>query len=194
MGFLPGGNSSITLTSRSPYIVIAKVRGIGVAVITKTWGGCALFPHILALWATPKRCCSSTTATPNRANWTLSSITACVPTRIWTSPFSSRVRMSSRFFPFTVPVNNSTCTSKPFKNEAIVVKCCSANISVGAIKQAWKSLSIAMSMVIKATRVLPDPTSPCNKRFICLPVIISLLISFITRFWALVSGKGKLLV
>ena len=33
MGFLPGGNSSITLTSKSPYIVIAKVRGIGVSVI-----------------------------------------------------------------------------------------------------------------------------------------------------------------
>ena len=34
----PGGISSSTLTSRSPYTVIAAVRGIGVAVITSTSG------------------------------------------------------------------------------------------------------------------------------------------------------------
>ena len=34
-GFLPGGNSSISETSRSPGIVSASVRGIGVAVILK---------------------------------------------------------------------------------------------------------------------------------------------------------------
>ena len=35
-GFLPGGSSSITDTSRSPYRVMARVRGLGVAVITST--------------------------------------------------------------------------------------------------------------------------------------------------------------
>ena len=34
MGLRPGGSSSITETSRSPYSVIASVRGMGVAVIT----------------------------------------------------------------------------------------------------------------------------------------------------------------
>ena len=38
-GFRPGGSSSMTETSRSPYNVIANVRGIGVAVITITCGG-----------------------------------------------------------------------------------------------------------------------------------------------------------
>ena len=38
MGVRPGGSSSSTLTSRSPYTVIAAVRGIGVAVITSTSG------------------------------------------------------------------------------------------------------------------------------------------------------------
>src|ERR1039458_5078307 len=33
MGFRPGGISSITLTSRSPYIVMARVRGRGVVVL-----------------------------------------------------------------------------------------------------------------------------------------------------------------
>ena len=41
-GFLPGGISSITDTSRSPYRVMARVRGMGVAVITSTCGGMLL--------------------------------------------------------------------------------------------------------------------------------------------------------
>ena len=40
IGVRPGGISSSTLTSRSPYTVIAAVRGIGVAVITSTSGTC----------------------------------------------------------------------------------------------------------------------------------------------------------
>src|SRR5256886_3640729 len=46
---------------------MAKVRGIGVAVITSTCGGIAAFAHNLARWATPKRCCSSTIARPRRS-------------------------------------------------------------------------------------------------------------------------------
>ena len=41
-GVRPGGSSSITETSRSPYSVSASVRGIGVAVITSTCGAGAL--------------------------------------------------------------------------------------------------------------------------------------------------------
>src|ERR1035441_8622383 len=47
MGFRPGGISSITLTSRSPYIVMARVRGIGVAVAAGF--GCLSFPVLLLL-------------------------------------------------------------------------------------------------------------------------------------------------
>ncbi len=36
-------------------------------------------------------------------------------------------------------------------------------ISVGAIRQAWASLSRAMSMQSRATRVLPEPTSPSEQ-------------------------------
>ena len=38
MGFRPGGFSSSRDTSRSPNAVIASVRGIGVAVITRQCG------------------------------------------------------------------------------------------------------------------------------------------------------------
>ena len=40
----------------------------------------------LRRWLTPNRCCSSTTATSRRSNSTASSISACVPTRIFSSP------------------------------------------------------------------------------------------------------------
>ena len=32
---------------------------------------------------------------------------------------------------------------------------------------------MAMSMDISATNVLPEPTSPCSSRFICLPVFMN---------------------
>ena len=46
------------------------------------------------------------------------------------------------------------------------MKCCSARISVGAMKATWNPFSIATSAAISATIVLPDPTSPCSSRFI----------------------------
>lgn len=38
IGFLPGGRPRIVEMSRSPKSVMAKVRGMGVAVMTMTWG------------------------------------------------------------------------------------------------------------------------------------------------------------
>ena len=191
IGFLPGGSWSITLTSRSPYIVIARVRGIGVAVITSTWGGFWLLLHSLALCATPKRCCSSTTTSPSLLNCTVSSITACVPTRMSTLPLASPSSTVLRRLPFTMPVSSSTLMSMSPRNSRIVARCCSARISVGAIMQAWYPLSRAISIVISATRVFPLPTSPCSSLFICRPLPRSLLISLITLFWASVSENGR---
>ena len=137
IGLRPGGSSSMTETSRSPYNVMASVRGIGVAVMTSTWGGCAFLVHKRARCATPKRCCSSITTRPSEEKFTVSSITACVPISIRTSPVNRPVRMTSRFFPFTEPVSNSTRISIPYNNSRIVSKCWLARISVGAIIQAW---------------------------------------------------------
>src|SRR5439155_16721657 len=79
MGVRPGGSSSRTETSRSPYRVSERVRGMGVAVSTRT---CGAWPRAAALsirrlrWRTPKRCCSSMATKPRRANATLSSMSA----------------------------------------------------------------------------------------------------------------------
>ena len=63
--------------------------------------------------------------------------------------------------------------SMPCRNSVIVFRCCSANISVGAIMQAWNSLPMAMSIAMSATRVFPDPTSPCKSLFIWMPDLMS---------------------
>ena len=60
-----------------------------------------------------------------------------------------------------------------------------------AISTDCAPLSAAISIVMKATMVLPEPTSPCSSRFICLPAVRSLYISFTTRFWALVKSKVR---
>ena len=172
-------------------MVMASVRGMGVAVITNTWGGFSLFPQSLARCATPKRCCSSMTAMPKRRNCTLSSSTAWVPTRMLTSPERRASSTSLRRLPLTMPVSSSTLTGRLPRKPRSVCKCCSASISVGAIRQAWYPLSMAKSIAMRATRVLPEPTSPCSSRFICSPDTKSARISCITRFWALVSGKGR---
>ena len=63
-GVRPGGISSIRLTSISPYWVSVSVRGIGVAVITSRCGGCSALDASSSRCETPKRCCSSITASP----------------------------------------------------------------------------------------------------------------------------------
>ena len=58
------GSSSMMEISRSPYKIIASVRGIGVALMTST---CGSPPFLLSIsrCATPKRCCSSVMTTAN---------------------------------------------------------------------------------------------------------------------------------
>ncbi len=69
-GSRPGGSSSMMVMSRSPKTTMAAVRGMGVAVITRRSGSWPRpsSPRPLARSAarcsTPKRCCSSMTATP----------------------------------------------------------------------------------------------------------------------------------
>ena len=80
-GWRPGGFSSSTLRSMSPYCASARERGIGVAVITRMSAARPLAPRSMR-WRTPKRCCSSTTA--RRRSWKVTSAwkSAWVPTRI----------------------------------------------------------------------------------------------------------------
>ena len=54
MALRPGGISSMTLTSKSPYAVIANVRGMGVAVMTNTWGAGLALAHSLLFAGRPQ--------------------------------------------------------------------------------------------------------------------------------------------
>ena len=170
---------------------MARVRGMGVAVITSTCGGRTFFSHSAARCFTPKRCCSSMTTKPRLRKRTVGSMRACVPTRICTVPSAMPCMISLRALPFTLPVRSSTVTGKGESSSLMVAKCCSASISVGAMMHAWKPLSRARRQQSKATMVLPQPTSPCNRRFICRPLPTSRRISRITRFCASVSSKGR---
>ena len=134
MGFLPGGSSSITEISRSPYKLMASVRGMGVAVITKIWGGkappslpCGLpLCHSLDRWATPNRCCSSTMARPRFLKLTLSSKTAWVPIRILRLPFSNWLCRRVRSARLVEPVKRAILTfifHQEFLESIIVLLC-----------------------------------------------------------------------
>ena len=61
----------------------------------------------------------------------------------------------------------------------MLMKCCSARISVGAMNATWRLFSIATSAAISATIVFPDPTSPCRRRFIGFGSFMSPTISAI---------------
>ncbi len=76
----------------SPKTVIATVRGIGVAVMTSTWGGRMPFSRSASRCSTPKRCCSSTTTSARSANWTCFWIRAWVPTTMPASPEAASSR------------------------------------------------------------------------------------------------------
>ena len=87
-GFLPGGISSIFDTLKSAKIVIARVLGIGVAVIKSWWGKTASFDFwsISNLCFTPNLCCSSTTTRERFFIETLFWKTECVPIKIFIFP------------------------------------------------------------------------------------------------------------
>ena len=89
------------------------------------------------------------------------------------------------------PVRSSTRMRRSSSSVVMVRKCCSARISVGTISAHCRPLSTASSMASRATTVLPEPTSPCSRRFIGCARRMSPTISRSTRFCAAVSSKGR---
>ncbi len=157
IGVRPGGGSSIVEMSRSPKSVIPNVRGMGVAVMTTTCGvlGSAVpaprlsgppLTRSIARWCTPKRCCSSITATARLWKRTLSVSSACVPTSTSISPASRPASSPSRSGPVTAPVRSATRTFDPSSVRESEPKCCSARISVGAMRAAWCPEATASSI------------------------------------------------
>ena len=76
---------------------------------------------------------------------------------------------------------------------AIVRKCCSASVSVGAMSAPCRPFSTARSSAYSATTVLPEPTSPCSSRCIGTVRARSASISRIACSWYGVSANGRAL-
>ena len=70
-------------------------------------------------------------------------------------------------------------------------KCCSANISVGAINAHCQPASMQTAAASAATTVFPAPTSPCSKRCIGVWRAMSKAISSLTRACAPVRANGR---
>ena len=203
----PAGTSSKVDTSRSPNTVIATVRGIGVAVITNT---CGCVPSgarraRAARCSTPKRCCSSMTTNPKRANCTDSSNRACVPTITPAAPDSIASRASRRWAERAEPVNSTTVVPSTVapdprsesasasgpRSRRIPEACWDARTSVGASKTAWPPAATTSSIARTATTVFPLPTSPCSSRCMGTSRARSAAISFPTAACPPVRVKGR---
>ena len=178
------------VTSRSPYRVSDRDLGMGVAVMTRRWVALP-FSRNRARWTTPKRCCSSTTMSARSANAMSFCNRACVPTVSFIFPEPNPSSILARCAFRMRPVTNATSKPNGATSSRMVWACCSARISVGAIKAACAPLSAAHNMAWRATRVLPDPTSPCNRRCMATGRCKSWPISSMARVCACVSLKGR---
>src|SRR3954470_23677305 len=98
IGLRPFGSSRSAVTSSAPNDARRSVRGIGVAVMCRRCGArpAGALASSAARWRTPKRCCSSTTATARRSNTTVSSMSAWVPTTSGRSPLTSLPSRAAR--------------------------------------------------------------------------------------------------
>ena len=169
----------------------ARVRGMGVALMTRTW---ALSPLSASAprCATPKRCCSSVTTRPSLANSTPSLMSAWVPTASCASPEARAASVSRFAFAPMEPVSFTVRIPKGSRKPESVAKCCSHRSSVGAMKALWQPFFAAYQMSAAAQRVLPEPTSPWMSRFIARPEAMSAAHSSTARSCAAVGAKGRL--
>ena len=101
------GGVSMTDMSRMPTSDMFSVRGIGVAVIVRT--STRFFICLMrSLWATPKRCSSSTTARPRSAHL------ASAESRRWVPTTTSMV-------PFAMAATTSSCSVLDWKRDRAAI-------------------------------------------------------------------------
>ena len=117
----------------------------------------AAFASSAARWRTPKRCCSSTTATAERAERDVrldQRVRADDQRQLAAGELAERVGAA----PGARRSIRSAARSAPARRRSAlwtVAKCCSASVSVGAIRAAWCPCSTARSIACSATTVLP---------------------------------------
>ena len=114
---------------------------------------------------------------------------ACVPMTTSMYPFFKPVSNAFLWIPLSRPVIASTVSPSGSNNDFRLIKCCRAKISVGAIKAICDPDSAAYAQAIAATKVLPEPTSPCNNRVMRFGELISFFISSKTLYCELVGTK-----
>ena len=179
--------------------------------MTRTWGLAPPFCLRAARCLTPKRCCSSTTASARRGISTPSWMRAWVPMMMSRAPSETRRRSSFFVDALVLPVSNPTDMGfgkgstwtvmrffsrtgpvSPPRSIDTVEKCWSASTSVGTMMEPWWPLATAARRAAKATTVFPLPTSPCRRRFMGgVPLSISTSASFRHLSWAPVKLKGR---
>ena len=136
-----------------------RVLGIGVAVIDKTCGDVP-FSINNFLCSTPNLCCSSIIINPKSLKLTGFCIRECVPIINCISPDANSLRIIFFSFCGILDVIKPHVILTLSQYSFMLSKCCSANISVGAIKATCFSSAITIAAVRTATMVFPEPTSP----------------------------------
>ena len=176
MGLRPAGFSLMLMTFRSPYNVMARLRGIGVALIT-SMSGYSPLASSASRWLTPKRCCSSMMTRPSFAKYTSLLNRACVPMTTLQSPIWSSPRMTFFSAAGVAPTKSCTWIPAASKNGLSDLKCCLARMSVGTISAHCSFAPQTAIMASRATTVFPQPTSPCNSAWNCfLPLSPSIIV------------------
>ena len=170
--------------------VMARVLGIGVAVIISTWG-ISPFSCSASLWFTPNLCCSSIITYLRFLNSTSEENRAWVPMARSTSPLARAFKSRLLPFPFTSPVTKAILTPRGERSSAAFSACCLARSSVGAIKATCPPFEMMYRALIHATSVFPAPTSPWSSLYMGEEEERSSLISSMLLSWSSVRGKGR---
>ncbi len=148
------GGVSMTDMSRRPTSDMCSVRGMGVAESARA----STFLRISlrrSLWATPKRCSSSTTRRPRSANFTSFESKRCVPMTTSTLPASRSARIFFCSEALRKRLSISMRAGKAANLFLKVSKCWKVRTVVGA-RTATCLLSITVLNAARmATSVLP---------------------------------------
>ena len=126
--------------------------GVAVRVSTST---VALSFLIFSLWATPKRCSSSTMSSPSRLKWMSLESSRCVPTTRSMAPPASPATISRCSLAVRNRLRQAISTGKPANRSRKVAACCSASTVVGTSTATCQPSSITLKAPRAATSVLP---------------------------------------
>ena len=136
-----------------------RVLGIGVAESDKISKEARIFFNF-SFCLTPNLCSSSMANSPRFLNSTSFDKTRWVPITMSICPCFSFWMISFCSFLVCSRLSSSNLIGRLSNLFLKVWKCWEAKIVVGQIRAAWKPELTALTIILKATSVLPKPTSP----------------------------------